>query len=641
MKINIFLRQLNLKNSVEMPSLRTLIPGLGSFERARNTQDNEENVPGLSWSQFARQYGLRRTFSANEMDFYDEDSGRRSPFSRSNSSIHLRVQEAARRERRERRAVRTVGISDEYIPDMIDFNPSKFGVTWEPETPKESLHAKVKPIEIAQNGNGPQKGIFQITDEVFHIAKSPERDPDRIVLSSLPKHFNSLSFSERRKMLNEIIPEAMRSDGSYKDHITKIIRKNTASSSNNTSPNISRRNSILSPRTAVVKPVEPNVNQMGSLICNSWSLGKVINRGAFGVIRECKRCPSSTACAAFPSAEQDEHPQEQTSQCFKLVNYRKSLPYLRRLKRELISWAYLSEFDIEQDLIIKLLDFHITPDYIFMRMPVCNEGSLFDKVKIWESSRVTLRSRIKLVMKYIAHSAKCIKFVHDNGVVHGDIKLENFLLLKDKPILCDFGMADFTNKFDPINCKIELVNKINTQCQAIINKLMKSETSKMNAINSVPNFSTIRDSIQQLPSPLTATGGSSNRLKDLIHMQDSKLPDELIGSLPYAAPELLKPSPRGITKACDVWAFGIMCYSIVMFQLPFFHSFEPRLKVMILEGNWRNEEWDQAIKSVDISGLDTMAQTIDEIITGCLEKDENLRWNIDTIVDKLKSFTNI
>lgn len=604
-----------------MTTLPTLILGWGSHHRDVNTQDNEQRVPDIAWADFPRRFGLRRTFSANEIDYFDENSGKRSPFSRSSSSLHLKILEGAKRERELKRPERLLGISDEYVPGLMEFNPMKFGVL-PPLAAVEmehagSKHAIAQPIAI-EAPKAPQNGIL-VTDEMFSIARSPERDADRIVLSSLPKQFQSLSFSERKRILSEIIPSSLRDDPSYKDHLSKIIRRNT---SNATSPNVSRRGSVISRKSSLAKiAVEPDVNQMGSTVLSEWVLGKVVNRGAFGVIRECKHCEATGDV-----------------RCFKLVHIKRSVPYLQRLRRELVTWAHLTEMDAQEGTkcVVPLQDFKITKDYVFMQMPLCNEGSLFDKVKVWESSRVTLRSRIKLVMRYICAAARAIAFIHRHGLYHGDIKLENFILVDDVPLVCDFGMADFIDKADEFGANSELLSKIHNQCQTIVGELSLAR-STFGQTGSAPNFSSMR---MGSPFKQLAMAGSSNRLAEL---SEPKLPDELIGSLPYASPELLQPAPKGIDTPCDVWAFGVMCYVLVTFKLPFLHTFEPRMKLSIMEGHWRTEEWDQAIGSVDTGSeiQRDMARAIDVVVTGCLQTDIPKRLTMRQVLEKLQAFANV
>lgn len=607
-------------------ALPTLIVGWGSQQRDRNAQDNEQRVPEIQWNEFPRRFAMRRTFSENEMDYFDEESGQRTPFNRSSSSLHLKILEGAKRAKKEMKPNRYLGISDEYVPGLVEFNPAKFGVVTEPPSIDEEesmnlLHAQVKPIAIAQAQADTiiptidNENRLQVTDEMFQVARSPERIGDRIILSSLPKEFQSFSFSERRKILNDIIPSSLKDDPSYKDHLSKIIRRNTSA---NTSPNISRRGSIISRRSSTKLITDPDTNQMGSTVLDSWVLGKVINKGAFGIIRECRHCSDISDI-----------------KCFKLVNFYRSPKYLHRLKRELLTWVYLTEMSKQRYLscLVPLLDFRITKDYIFMQMPLCNEGSLFDRVKLWESSRVTLRSRIKTVIKYIYHAARAIEFIHSEDLYHGDIKLENFLLQNDIPLICDFGMANFINKTNELSFNSELIPKLFNQYQTISNEISNvNVNSKFHRGVSVPNSSSSQS--PQLPMRMI-----SNRITNTLNQSaEPKLPDNLIGSLPYAAPELLKPSPEKLDKGVDVWAFGVLCYALVMFKLPFSHSFEPRLRVMILEGHWGSKEWDDTISSVNTGHvtLQRMAKVINEIVSGCITSDN--RMEISDVIRKLESF---
>jgi MAP/microtubule affinity-regulating kinase len=50
------------------------------------------------------------------------------------------------------------------------------------------------------------------------------------------------------------------------------------------------------------------------------------------------------------------------------------------------------------------------------------------------------------------------------------------------------------------------------------------------------------------------------------------------GSLPYMAPEVLSGSDSETTFALDVWAIGIMFYTMIYGKLPFYHEKESLLK---------------------------------------------------------------
>lgn len=55
------------------------------------------------------------------------------------------------------------------------------------------------------------------------------------------------------------------------------------------------------------------------------------------------------------------------------------------------------------------------------------------------------------------------------------------------------------------------------------------------------------------------------------------------GSLPYMAPEVLSGTDQETTFALDVWAIGIMFYTMLYGKLPFYHENESKLKEAIIE----------------------------------------------------------
>ena len=75
---------------------------------------------------------------------------------------------------------------------------------------------------------------------------------------------------------------------------------------------------------------------------------------------------------------------------------------------------------------------------------------------------------------------------------------------------------------------------------------------------------------------------------------DSDLPHSHIGSLPYASPELLQPSPPPLGPLADVWALGVLMYAMCVGKLPFQHQYEPRLRAMITAGKYNKAELRKA-----------------------------------------------
>lgn len=84
--------------------------------------------------------------------------------------------------------------------------------------------------------------------------------------------------------------------------------------------------------------------------------------------------------------------------------------------------------------------------YIIMEYGV--DGDLFDSVT---SHEIGLKEyEVKIIFDQIAHA---ISFLHDRGIVHRDIKLENIIMCDRKSLtvkLCDFGLSTFIRSNKPL-----------------------------------------------------------------------------------------------------------------------------------------------------------------------------------------------
>lgn len=492
---------------------------------------------------------------------------------------------------------------------------SIFGVT--PECAIEPINienVQKNTIDIAEiKADFTISEFFPVSDECFKIAGSPERDTDRSVLSSIPKHFYSLSFSNRKKVLSTLLPDDLRGDTNYKEHISKILRKNSASFSN---PNSSTSLEMFAPdRRRDLRPKE-NENKLGSIILNKWRLGRVFNNGSFGIIRECF----------------DVNDYENVK-AVKIIPIKKDQTKLFNSKPEIKIWSVLSD-----PTIVPLLDVKITSEFVFMIMPLYNEGSLFDKVKSWETQNVCLNDRIDDIFQYSEIIAKGLKYLHGRGLHHGDVKLENCLLDNNNPKLCDFGTTNFDfNVLDDSTLDISkkfkqyLPTKLTKSITNELNKALlemnqiSSEASDIDTTNSVSS-SFARSASVKSNYGLTLSADIIERTHTNVNDSNAANLNEMnIGSLPYAAPELLKPCPIPLDKSADIWAFGVLVYTLIGLKLPFWHIYEPRLKLKIMEGNWETEEWKNCMKFESENNI--KLRTLNEIIKGCL-CERNVRYDV-------------
>ena len=175
--------------------------------------------------------------------------------------------------------------------------------------------------------------------------------------------------------------------------------------------------------------------------------------------------------------------------------------------------------------------------------------------------------------------------------MHRDIKLENCLLDMSDPrssidggnvLLCDFGIADF-----------------------IHNDHLNSPTSSR-----APS-----DSPHAPPSFLR-------------HIGPSETSTSVTGSLHYAAPEIVSGSTTVLSTPVDMWAYGVCLYTLITGDLPFQHSFQPKLVMMISKGDWN------MAALMDSPAVKTDGARCVKVVRGCLETDQDARYTIRQVLDE-------
>lgn len=100
-------------------------------------------------------------------------------------------------------------------------------------------------------------------------------------------------------------------------------------------------------------------------------------------------------------------------------------------------------------------------------------------------------------------------------------------------------------------------------------------------------------------------------------------------SLPYAPPEILSAPPSGPSLAQDIWALGVILHALLTSRLPFRDTFDPRLQMKILRGDWvvpthLGREWV-------------------ECLLGCLDGDKHRRLTIEELAnsDAVQGWTSV
>jgi len=76
----------------------------------------------------------------------------------------------------------------------------------------------------------------------------------------------------------------------------------------------------------------------------------------------------------------------------------------------------------------------------------------------------------KTIEKTCFQIGKIVGILHKNGIMHGDLTTSNFILLKNKLVLIDFGLANRTEKSDDHAIDLRLIKEILNSAHANILK---------------------------------------------------------------------------------------------------------------------------------------------------------------------------
>lgn len=258
-------------------------------------------------------------------------------------------------------------------------------------------------------------------------------------------------------------------------------------------------------------------------------------------------------------------------------------------KGELENEQFQAEFEHEVSLwrclghrnILPLIEVYDTDYATFCFTKLNAGGTLFDVVRA--NRRGLSRD---LGRRYAYQLASAIRYLHEDvRVVHRDIKLENCLIDMSDPevakdggnlLLCDFGLAEFV-------------------------------TSRTRS-NS--------------PDPY---GNAADRPPQR-NIGPSDTSTSVAGSLQYASPELIM-SPAGfLSSVVDMWAYGVVVYALLVGTLPFQHTFQPRVQMLILAGQWDSEALEKA------AGCGGYEEEVLEFVSRCLEMKSEDRWTIGQVL---------
>ncbi|KIV87490.1 hypothetical protein PV11_03032 [Exophiala sideris] len=310
----------------------------------------------------------------------------------------------------------------------------------------------------------------------------------------------------------------------------------------------------------------------GQTIGDDYVLGKQIGYGGFSTIREVTQLQEGKhrKLAVKIVRRQIEQKSEQENEQAQA-----------EFEHEVELWRFLNHRNILPLEAVYKLD-----EATFCFIPLNTGGTLFDLVR-------TNRKGVPLDLakSYAYQLGAALRYLHlDARVVHRDIKLENCLIDEGSDgqpnllRLCDFGMAEWLSS----------------------DSLSGPPSPDFNDFDRPP-----RKPYGPADTSTSAFAG---------------------GSLEYAAPEILRIAERDSTNvtpersivspAVDMWAYGVCLYSMIVGSRPFQNSFQPRVVMAILAGDWNRE------LLAEKGGNDVL-----ELVQGCLDMDDSERWDVNRVME--------
>ena len=319
----------------------------------------------------------------------------------------------------------------------------------------------------------------------------------------------------------------------------------------------------------------------------------------------------------------------------------------------------LKEIEILKQLnhpyIMKLYEYYVNDDNLFLISELCDEGDLQKKiVKIGKFPEFI----VKIIMFQVF---KALMYLSEKYVIHGDLKLENILVVcyENKENDCGCKNKDQEDGFiNAIKHDIDILLKD----EDLINSYNESSTFKkdnnISSVNKKLNERHKREDIHSYKTNFQFGRNKKNNFKNeskkqkLISIYDEKklnifnygikLIDfgcskiftryrksfnDIIGTLVYCSPEVLA---NDYNAGCDIWACGVLMYCLLSGHFPFYGKNEEEITSKILSGKFE----------FDIELFNDISEEANDLITKCLKYDVSRRITVEEAINH-KFFYNL
>ncbi|CAI4044838.1 hypothetical protein N7582_003372 [Saccharomyces uvarum] len=143
----------------------------------------------------------------------------------------------------------------------------------------------------------------------------------------------------------------------------------------------------------------------------------------------------------------------------------------------------------------------------------------------------------------------------------------------------------------------------------------------------------IYDSPDSSQSEISAASSSSSNSSSISSTRNASMNNKsgVATNSPSGSPTDVPYNTSPLGPASDIWALGVMLYTILVGKLPFNHEFEPRLRSLIKSGEFDRISLAQVCKYDKKRTEESMFQGLYDTIIGCLTIDLDKRWNLERV----------
>lgn len=160
-----------------------------------------------------------------------------------------------------------------------------------------------------------------------------------------------------------------------------------------------------------------------------YELGQVIGYGSFSTVYKAESKMGDIVAIKIATIEEEAHADDGED---RVLAYDR-----RRIEREIELWKPLDHGNL-----CRLLDVFVceTEQKVYFVMEYAESGDL---LTLLDKNTISIRA----VKEYFKQMCQVVLYLHKEGLVHGDIKLENILInSNDRVKLSDFGLARKANE---------------------------------------------------------------------------------------------------------------------------------------------------------------------------------------------------